>query len=448
MAIFSRRSLQRLINENAAFLPRRQTRTHVDALNRMEKELTLSREWEVVLINSLSKRGRVEHERDFGGTTYADVYWESRYDPNHNFIADITVVSDKGLDQQNAYDALSAELKRTVKSRNLNPLAFFVRVEANKHGHYKGGSKVSLKLPGRARLGEKIFGTDFRRFLDRISQNPRSSDRFVIQTDEIHVGIYYNPEQQYGRGGHPSYKVVYLIDDNVIYNALSHKASQLTRTNFKGRCGILLCDGGCRFLSGDTLDSLRSYSLNDVISHFLREQSFISFVVTFVVKRQRKFTMSAFDANPYGVYINLYRGSSYGDLGFDLMQFLGKLSFPEPQLDAANAINHLKWANQSNKPHQGSYHYGGMTVKQPQMKVKISARRVLELLAGRISQEEFLRRYDFIAQENPFERALQGGKLVVSIDRTEEKDDDWIIVEMGGPDPAISHFTIPETHKK
>ena len=448
MAIFSRRSLHRLVNENSEFLLRRQTRRHVEALNRMEKEITLSAEWEVVLINALSKRGTVDHERDFGGTSYADVYWKSRDTPNRNFIADITAVSDKGLGQQNAYEALSAELNKILRSRNLNPAAFFVHVGANERGHYKGGSKVRLKLPGRARFGERIFGAAFYSFLDRIAKNPTPADAFVIKTDETDLEIRYNPLQQYGGGSHLSYTVVYLIDDNVIYNALSAKASQLAGTNFKGPHGIFLCDGGCRFLSSGTLDSLCSYTLKDVISYFLHEHTFISFVATLVVKRKRQFTMSAFDENPYDVYLDLHPGSSYGDLGFDLMQVFERLSFPKPQLDAENAINHLKWASEWKKAHQGTYHYGGITVTQNRTTVKVSARRLLELLAGKISQEEFLRHEDFLTVENPFEQALSTGQLVVSLERTEEDDDDWIIFEMGGLDPAISRFTMPETRKK
>jgi hypothetical protein len=61
----SRRSLQRLINENSEFLLHRHTRKHVQRLNLMEHEIALATEWEVVLINSFFKRGKVDHERSF-----------------------------------------------------------------------------------------------------------------------------------------------------------------------------------------------------------------------------------------------------------------------------------------------------------------------------------------------------------------------------------------------
>jgi hypothetical protein len=41
MAIFSRRTLQRLINENADFLNKTQTRKHIDALNFNKKNIRI-----------------------------------------------------------------------------------------------------------------------------------------------------------------------------------------------------------------------------------------------------------------------------------------------------------------------------------------------------------------------------------------------------------------------
>ena len=62
MAIFSRRILQRIINENARILSDGQLRSHIKRLNRMHKTLELGDEWEVVLLNAFSKVGRVTHE--------------------------------------------------------------------------------------------------------------------------------------------------------------------------------------------------------------------------------------------------------------------------------------------------------------------------------------------------------------------------------------------------
>jgi hypothetical protein len=74
MTIFSRRTLQRLIYENENFLTRKQTRKHVDDLNRAGND-AIGAEWEVVGLNALSKVGKVAHERNWGGTRNPDVYF-------------------------------------------------------------------------------------------------------------------------------------------------------------------------------------------------------------------------------------------------------------------------------------------------------------------------------------------------------------------------------------
>jgi hypothetical protein len=61
VAMFSRRTLQRLLDENSQFLRKSQTRRLVKELNRVSdpsklgRDISLSWEWEVVLLNVLSK---------------------------------------------------------------------------------------------------------------------------------------------------------------------------------------------------------------------------------------------------------------------------------------------------------------------------------------------------------------------------------------------------------
>jgi len=71
--------------------------------------------------------------------------------------------------------------------------------------------------------------------------------------------------------------------------------------------------------------------------------------------------------------------------------------------------------------------------------IKVSSRRLLELLAGRITRHQFLRDQDFLT-ENPFEDALSSGQLAVALEVTKEDDDDWLVFEMGGSDAAIARF--------
>jgi len=66
MAIFSRRVLQEFINKNEALLTKEQLLRHIKSLNASDSH-SLAAEWEIVLINVLSRFGRVNYETDFGG---------------------------------------------------------------------------------------------------------------------------------------------------------------------------------------------------------------------------------------------------------------------------------------------------------------------------------------------------------------------------------------------
>ena len=95
MSIFARRILQRMINENAQFMTASQTNRHVRLLNLKDGQQA-GAEWEVVLLNSLSKIGRVQYESDLGGRSRPDllVSGSGGIEP---FVVEITSVSDSGL---------------------------------------------------------------------------------------------------------------------------------------------------------------------------------------------------------------------------------------------------------------------------------------------------------------------------------------------------------------
>jgi hypothetical protein len=128
MAIFSRRILQSLINENDKFLPKRKLSKLVGGLNRMHKELTLAYEWELILIYAFSKVGNVLYEENFGGNKNVDLYFSIIDDPHLSFVADITTVSEEGLDKNNPYEALRHELYNIVTCRGLRANSFNLKV--------------------------------------------------------------------------------------------------------------------------------------------------------------------------------------------------------------------------------------------------------------------------------------------------------------------------------
>ena len=173
MAILGRRTTQRLIDETARVITRRQIRKLVDDLNSMPETLTLNPDWELILLNCFSKIGQVKHEQSFGGNRKPDLYFECRSHPRVRFVADIRTLSDKGFKAANPFEMLFDELMERVQQRQLRPLSFRLDVEGNyreiQKGQfyidpedstqtilYKGGTKSKLRLPGGEIFGDRV----------------------------------------------------------------------------------------------------------------------------------------------------------------------------------------------------------------------------------------------------------------------------------------------------
>jgi hypothetical protein len=417
----------------------------------MSKDLTLAYEWEVVILNALSKVGQVIHEKNFGGRRNADIYFEAFDNPKSNFAADITAISDKGADENNPYKALSNMLHTLVKESGLRGNSFNLRVGRHPGPVFKGGPKVRLKLPGSARFLRTIFGKEFEGFIHRIQENPQKADQYEVKTDDADVEISYIPNQRFASGGYSSYTELYSKTENTVYQALESKASQLLGTDFRGPLGIFLCDGGSSLFSKRSTAGL-SYTIDEVIQHFLSTREEIQFVVTYTTGRKNPYATFPYGDNPYLNYIRFFAGPKFKQVTYDLEGILKKMAehLPLPESEPHNALYWLKGKN----PDMGRSNWGGMQLSpgKETTKVRISARGLVELLAGKVDQREFFEAHGFIPSElratrteNPFSIALQKGQLVhgVSIERSESEDDDWITFELKGPDPAIAPFEIP-----
>lgn len=454
MAIFSRRTLQRLLNENAEFLTRKQIRNHVDQLNRMPETLSLAHEWEVITLNAFSKLGQVSHERDLGGTSRPDIYFECNMDFGEKFIADITAVSDKGFEGTNSYNALFEELMLQVKKHSLRPESFSLQVEGNHGKLYRGGPKAKLFLPGAARFCELIFNEKFETFISGIKETPTRKSVLPIKNtqQEIDVTIGYDPSQTGATGGHLVYQRINDITKNTLYTALNSKADQLGKSGFEGLRGIILCDGG--FTPFHDFPSPSMYSVKEVVKQFMQDRKEIDFVFLLVVE-------GMFSKTGCRLAPELYCGqtfSSKNPLIFEMLQQIPTF-FPLPESDAKNAINYLRYTR-SNNPNEGRSHWGGLIENEYEdntMEIKISAKALLDILSGTVTQQEFFERHHFVPTNlepqnawNPFLQGLRQGKMIsqVSFEKTVLEDDDWVVIKLAGPDPAISSFVVPSRENR
>ncbi len=429
MAIFSRRTLQRLIDENAAFLKPRHLRDHVNKLNVIGGEQILDTEWKLVLLNIFSKVGAVTHEPDLRGIkSKPDIQFKS---PQIDFIADVACVSDKGADEHNPVQALYDRLMDIALEKRLRGNSFGLNVEGNHTQIVKGKTRPQLKIPSRPRFDQEVFNDSFFRFMDDVQRSPSETRAHSVITEQLHFTITYDPRQLSAMMSHLGFTGLTLIDQNVIYNRLQEKAEKLIGVEESALLGVMLCDGDCEALRSHRHFS--SYHVDDVVHHFLRRYPEMCFVITFRAvqefgyAKQNGFATTLYIGDSHKAHINAIESTLR-----EAARFL-----PEPERDATNARHLIN----SRAGHAGDSFIGGLTVGGNE--IKISARVVLDLLCGRLSQEMFNERYSV----NPFEFERQQGHLIseVIVERSGEiHDDDWLRIRFSEqPDPAVSPFKLP-----
>jgi hypothetical protein len=88
--LFSRRSIQRMLDQNAEWMRPDQLQEHVKALNDPKQD-TLAKLWEVAVLNGLSKFVNISYERETGSYK-PDIVYELN---EEQVVADIVTISDK-----------------------------------------------------------------------------------------------------------------------------------------------------------------------------------------------------------------------------------------------------------------------------------------------------------------------------------------------------------------
>src|SRR5689334_23222951 len=280
MAIFSRRTLQRLIDENATFLTARQSKDHVERLNRCD-EFALDAEWEIVLLNALSKVGTVAHESPFKNRR-PDIHFIAESATNESLIADIATISDRGLEEKFPVFALHDELTRRAKEYGLEPSKFYLDIGRSEHYSPWDRTKPVMTL-ARSRFNQ-IFNGDFVSFLEAIKFDPGKPREYRTKDSDTPIVINFDPRRDSSGMHWPSYTTVTSLVQNTVYNRLEEKAGKLAEAEFDGRRAVILCDGGCTFLTSPR--DLATYHVNDIIFYFLKEHPEINFVLTVYVEQQ------------------------------------------------------------------------------------------------------------------------------------------------------------------
>jgi hypothetical protein len=431
--IFARRALQRCLNELREAFNGDAVDKLAARLNRPGKD-RLAAMWEAVVFHALAKHGTLRNEVPLPSGRCPDLSFD---DGALRFTADITVVSDEGLDDDNPYDELS-DLIEAAKTKLGLPIGGLDLQVKSKDHHSARGIRTTLRLPPRSELPAFVR--------DRIMPSIRSQMsagekllRITIDDDEAGVDITIDPTKSpYSTGSFGAYYIPKIKDRNPLYNALRAKVGQLRGAD--GITGVIVGDGDCTALA-DRRSHWSEVPARDIVEEFLRQYSSIDFVLLLMVReRSRQCHAEPAERWVHPMLVVRRCCQARDQLDALIVKMLSEL--PKPVAMPVNA------ALRAREPGYDLGHHGGCTVGRG--KIRISSRELMEILAGLRTLEDNGAKYIEASRKMPrrpnpaqiaFLHNLQEGRLpaAISVIKTGEDDgDDWVEFEFGSLDPAIS----------
>ena len=281
MAVFARRTLQRLIYENAKFLSEEQLKWHVELLNNQSnQESPLAVEWEIACLNAFSKIGAIVHEPEMGKRPDLFIPDTGEGKP---FIADIRTISDKGYNRESPVISFQEKIKQEISAFGLNGNHFSFAIGGENKGSFRDFKRI-LKIPSDFNKRKGIYA-EIINFLTKIKENPGYPRSFKKDDNSINMQIKYDSSQKFQTWTWPAYTIAYSLKRNPLYQALHDKKKQVKNAEFVGPRGIIICDGGCEILRR-TSKSFDEYSVSDIIRAFFRGSSSISIVTIVTVSEK------------------------------------------------------------------------------------------------------------------------------------------------------------------
>lgn len=438
MAMFARRSLQRLLDDLKEKLSPEARAKLAHGLNQNEVP-ALGYEWELALLFALGQSGTITYESDtHGGPSRPDIAFAEAGGPIR-FVADVTTVSDAGLEEENPVMRFSQSLHKLKRKYHL-PGSLDYRVPGVTDGPSPHKQKTRLKLPRLSDLDAFLaehVGPWFRQLAEE------KQARATIQVNErgVAFSLAYDESERYSGGGYPAYTAAQSRTQNPVFAALKAKAAQLKKSGATDPCGIFLCDGGCALLSKPGRQ-MQQVGLDETIAEFFRQHSSVAFVVVLVFPptRMEAFTGVFKELKITGrLYSNPRGANTLPEQALIALINRGLAQLPQPVATPRDALHWISRARgHEGQTHANIQYSGGLMTGS----VKLSARQIQEVLAGRKTAQELFEQFDHAGRpfQNPFETALRQGLTMeaVSLTKQADADDDLFEVRFGLADPAIS----------
>ncbi|SFM04134.1 hypothetical protein SAMN03159423_5011 [Bradyrhizobium sp. NFR13] len=427
MPVFARRRLQAMLVDLAALTSKEKCHDLLRRLEHKNAKDALAAEVELSLLWAISKVAHLEIDPELPNTASRPDALSNNIFLNAPAIIEITAISDDAFsgktDMERVADIISHFCNRIRKGVGSHLYFEFLEGKSRENGKIRRVRRVSSKFEL-----TKEFETNLKDWVNAYDW-PKIPIRLTDDTVDVVIQWKENVHP-HGRTFSSMPAVADDIEDNPVFKSLQRKERQVSRTPEGTLKCIFLGDAGCRMLRELTPFGPFEVSGDQVIRHFL-SRSTIDIVCVFSPHRQQWQALSA-DRRAPRWKATLYERNPTPDRDKTYAR-LNKMvgDMPWPKLEGYQARS---WHQQGMFDPQGMGNYLGtkMTTKLGSLSISVSSRLVLELLAGRITEEQF-RNFAFGRDHNHFERYLKSGMTIQSA-RLEksgiDEDDDDLVLDL------------------
>lgn len=407
----------------------------------------LPAEMELALLWAMAQLGAIDIEPEMPNGNRPEAYSEVLI-PGRPAVIEITAPWDNGISGEAAMDRVASEIINCANQ---------ARRGVGSHLYFRFGYTNDLRnvwnvrrrlAPEEYRLSETARAS----VTTWVSSGARESERLRIDEPGLSVEVEWTARKQLRH--HNTWSSVPVeahgVDTNPLWDALRRKLRQVRATDQDVLRLIFLADGGATLLNqigafGEMDHLRRRTSGTEIITEFVsRHSSRVDAVVVFAPVRQGS-------VYPMGELI--WRVTPFVRPGLELpLEGIERMAslLPRPWFEGYQVRSLFRQGTYR----QGLYDpaargwYSGMRItsemKGP-IRVKVSARAILDFLAGRITPERFaLELGQRDGQPNQFDQWLRMGKTLSAIEFEEgglDEDDDSVVLTLSD-DPAARPFRL------
>jgi hypothetical protein len=446
MPILPRRRLQSMLDELGPRLTKPQASHLRSRLDHRDPDSAIPAEYELLVGWSLSKIANLTVEPKYGRRT--PDFESSNLFADRPAVIEVVTLSDEGLSDESL-------MARTANI--INQFADRVRRKASKNLHYtfheiSGYRRVRMRVPigpfthksqfWRQRLASKNFELTHQHKAQMRAwlANWPPATPLILTGNDTGVSVSWKDWV------HPRSKTfssmpssAYDLHDNPLYERLRDKEEQLADVPASHLKCIFLGDGGSRLLLRPNEKSQQTVSGREIIWDFLHNST-VDMVCILSPRRRNENIISPHN-NSRQWFVEVFDRQERPEGYYRRLNDMALL-LPRPHLHGYQARS---WMQQNLLSPQGRGQYLPLSYSggQGRMTIRVSARGLLELLAGRMKPSEI---ETWITRgDNPFERQLALGRAISNIaleSNGDDDDDDYVVITLAD-DPNASPLGLP-----